>query len=181
MSLFYRLLAALLLTTSPLLAQQASLVAPPPTDSLRLALDRIFAPLDKNQMPTYLAEYGNRYTSLTPYNGILTDSSVTTLTAWRLLYASIVSGNVGKASPLPTFTDLNTALNAQMAATPTAIPVVIQRLQYGTLRPDALTAGLLQVQNGQLYDVPTRTASPYTTQWLFAAAPATRVSATGQV
>ena len=136
MKRMYFLLAGLLLMLRPASAQTA--------DSLRQAIDHIFAPLDKAQVPVpYLAEYGNRFTSLTPYNGALTDSSVATLTAWRLLYASVLSGNVGRPSPLPPLPDLNAALAAQVAATPAAVPLVVQCLGYATLRPDALTAGLL--------------------------------------
>ncbi|MCI1190172.1 hypothetical protein MON38_22325 [Hymenobacter sp. DH14] len=68
-----------------------------------------------------------------------------------MCYASLVSGNVGRPSPLPLLPDLNTALAAQVAAAPTAIPLLVQCLPYATLRPDALTAGLLVAQNGQLH------------------------------
>ena len=57
----------------------------------------------------------------------------------------------------------------------------MQCLPYATLRPDALAARLLVAQNGQLYDVPGRSASPYRTQTLFAVAPATPVARTGAV
>ena len=51
-------------------------------DSLRTALDRLFAPLDKAQVPVpYLYEYGNRFASPLPHNGTLTDSSVSALLA----------------------------------------------------------------------------------------------------
>ena len=106
MSHCYRLLCALLLLAGPAARAQAP-------DSLRQALDHFFAPLDKSQLPVpYLAEYGNRFTSLTPFNGTLTDSSVATLPAWRALYASVISGNVGRPSPLPPLLDLNAALTA---------------------------------------------------------------------
>ena len=174
MRIFYRWLSSLLLLAAPAAAQT--------TDSLRQAVDRIFAPLDKTQVPVpYLAEYGTRFASLTPFNGTLTDSSVTTLTTWRMLYASLVSGNVGRPSPLPLLPDLNTALAARVAAAPTAIPLLVRCLPYATLRPDALTAGLLVAQNGQLYDVPNRPASPYRAQTLFAAAPAIPVARIGAV
>lgn len=86
-------------------------------DSLRLALDHLFAPLDKTQVPVpYLYEYGNRFASATPFNGSLTDSSVATLTAWRLLYASVISGNVGRPSPLRDFGHPTTLCLAQLRA-----------------------------------------------------------------
>ena len=92
MRIFYRWLSSLLLLGAPAAAQT--------TDSLRQAVDHIFAPLDKSQVPApFLEEYGTRFASLTPYNGTLTDSSVATLTTWRMCYASLVSGNVGRPSP----------------------------------------------------------------------------------
>ena len=151
-------------------------------DSLRTALDRLFAPLDKAQVPVpYLYEYGNRFVSALPHNGTLTDSSVATLLAWPLLYASVISGNVGRPSPLPAPATINAALAAQVAATPEAIPVVLQCLPYATLRPDARPAGLLTAANGQLFDVPGRLASPYVRRTLFAAAPARFQAPTGTV
>ena len=57
----------------------------------------------------------------------------------------------------------------------------MQRLDYATLRPDAISAGLLTAQNDQLYDVPNRSASPYTVQTLFAAAPARNTVPTASV
>lgn len=174
MKIFYRWLSALLLLGAPAYAQT--------TDSLRQAVDHIFAPLDKTQVPVpYLAEYGTRLASLTPFNGTLTDSSVATLTMWRMLYASLGSSNVGRPSPLPLLPDLNTALAAQVAAAPAAIPLLVQCLPYATLRPDARTAGLLVARNGQLYDVPNRPASPYLLRTLFAAVPATPIARTGAV
>ena len=55
----------------------------------------------------------------------------------------------------------------------------MHRLDYASLHPDALTAGLLSAQNNQLYDVPGRARSPYQRQVLFAAAPAYQFSPTG--
>ena len=183
----YHLLTGLLLLlgTHAAFAQKvrgltANVEPAPAVDSLRQALDRMFAPLDKSLVPApYLEEYGNRFASLTPYNGTLTDSSVTTLTTWRLLYASVVSGNVGRASALPLLPDLNVALATQVAAMPGTIPLVVQRLDYAKLRPDARTANLVSVSNGQFYDVPGRWTSPYLVRTLFAVAPTRTASTVG--
>ena len=92
----------------------------------------------------------------------------------------MLSGNINGPSALPLLPDLNAALQAQAAASP-AIPILVQRLDYATLRPDALTAGLLTAQNEQLYDVPGRTQSPYRVRTLFAAAPERNSVPTGNV
>lgn len=120
-------------------AAQSSL----PSDSVRLYLDNMFANLDKTQVPApYLEEYGSRFAPLRLFAGTLQDSNRTTATLWRLLYASVLSGNINGPCLLPLLPDLTTALQTQAAAGP-AIPLLVQRLDYATLRPDAIAAGLL--------------------------------------
>jgi hypothetical protein len=167
---------------APLRAQPAALQAQSAApDSLRQFLDHVFAPLDKSLVPTpFLEEYGRRYLPLDVFNGTLTDSSLTTIRAFRLAYATVGTGGVTSQVPLPTLADLNTRLRTQEAASE-AIPIVVQRIDYATLRPDALTAGLLAAQNGQLYDVPGRTQSPYQLRTLFMASPARSWTRTGDV
>ncbi|GAB3861244.1 hypothetical protein GCM10028822_40420 [Hymenobacter terrigena] len=153
----------------------------PPRDSVRLYLDNMFANLDPAQVPTpYLEEYGFRFAPLRLFAGTLQDSNRTTATLWRLLYASVLSGNINGPCNLPMLPDLNAALNTQATAGP-AIPVLVQRLNYAALRPDAVAAGLLTGQNEQLFDVPGRTQSPYQVRTLFAAAPARSTAPTGDV
>jgi hypothetical protein len=159
----------------------ASAQTTPPVDSVRQYLDHMFANVDKTQVPTpYLEEYGNRLAPLRLFAGSLQDSNRTTATLWRLLYASVLSGNINGPAALPTPPDLNVALRKQMAASP-AIPILVQRLDYATLRPDAITAGLLRGQHEQLFDVPGRAQSPYLVRTLFAAAPARSTVPTGNV
>ncbi len=153
----------------------------PPSDSVRQYLDQMFAPVDKTQVPTpYLEEYGFRFAPLRLFAGALQDSNRTTATLWRQLYATVLSGNINGANALPLLPALNTALQTQVAAS-AAIPLLVQRLDYATLRPDAISAGLLTGQNEQLYDVPGRAQSPYRVRTLFAAAPARNSVPTGDV
>ncbi len=141
----------------------------------------MFEHLNPARVPTpYLEEYGFRFAPLRLFAGTLQDSNRTTATLWRLLYASVLSGNLNGPSALPPLPDLNAALAAQAAADP-AIPILVQRLDYATLRPDAITAGLLTGQNEQLYDVAGRSQSPYRVRTLFAAAPARSSVPTGNV
>ena len=124
----------------------ASAQTTPPVDSVRQYLDHMFANVDKTQVPTpYLEEYGNRLAPLRLFAGSLQDSNRTTATLWRLLYASVLSGNINGPATLPTPPDHNVALRKQMVASP-AIPILVQRLDYATLRPDAISAGLLRGQ-----------------------------------
>ena len=153
----------------------------PPSDSVRLYLDNMFANVDKSQVPTpYLEEYGARLAPLRLFNGILQDSNRTTATTWRLLYASVLSGNLNGPCNLPLPSDLNATVSTQVAAS-SAIPVLVQRLDYAVLRADAITAGLMTGQNEQLFDVAGRSQSPYQVRTLFAAAPSRSTVPTGNV
>lgn len=177
------LLFALLWLGSTLsgMAQQRAAVAPAPVDSVRQYLGNMFANVDKSQIPApYLEEYGYRFLPLRLFNGVLVDSNRTTLSLWRQLYATVVSGNINGPDDLPALANLNAQVQAQVTAS-SAIPVIIQRLDYAVLRSDAITAGLFTGQNDQLFDVPGRTASPYLLKTLFAAAPARNVASTGTV
>lgn len=182
MKKIYLLLALLWFASVPrVFAQKFAAIAPAPVDSVRQYLSNMFANVDKTQIPApYLEEYGYRFLPLRLFNGALVDSSRTTLTLWRQLYATVVSGNINGPDDLPALADLNTQIRAQTAASG-AIPLVIQRLDYAALRPDAIQAGLLTGRNDQLFDVPNRPASPYLLKTLFAASPARNVAATGNV
>ena len=163
----YLLLAALL--SAPALHAQAP-------DSLRLRLNHVFAPLDKSQVPTgRLLEYAEPLVPLEYYNGQrLDDTSRTTLTAWRGLYATAASARVAGSDTLPDLLTVNARLRAARPATAGAgpIPIAVQYIGYAALRHDAFSQNLLAVQNEQVYDVPGRARSPYQTNVLFAAAPA---------
>lgn len=153
----------------------------PPSDSVRMYLDNMFANVDKTQVPTpFLEEYGSRLAPLRLFNGVLQDSNRTTATTWRLLYASVLSSNINGPCNLPMLSDLNTTLNTQVAAS-SAIPVLVQRVNYAVLRSDAITAGLMTGQNEQLFDVAGRSQSPYQVRTLFAAAPSRSTVPTGNV
>ncbi|AMR28849.1 hypothetical protein A0257_18265 [Hymenobacter psoromatis] len=152
-----------------------------PTDSARQYLSNLFAPLDKSQLPTpYLEDYGYRFMPLRLFNGTLSDSARTSLPVWRQLFATVVSGTLKGSDDLPALSDINTRLTQQKNASG-AIPLLIERLDYATLRPNAIQAGLLRAQNGQLFDVAGRSQNPYVVHTMFAAAPAYSSSPTASV
>ena len=109
----------------------------PPLPTPRQALDTHFANLDKTQVPTgFLAEYGVPLAPLHFFNGTLTDSSLTSPEVWRLAYATAYTARVGTApNPLPTLPAFNARVEAREAAGP-AIPLLLARLDYATVRPD---------------------------------------------
>ena len=152
------------------------------SDPTRATLDNVFAPLDKSQVPTgFLAEYALPLVPLGVFNGTATDSSRTTPDGFRFIYGTIYSARIYGPNPLPTLPDLNARLAAAEAAAGATIPVMVQRIDYAAVRPDAFSANLLSIQNGQVSDVAGRGASPYQTRTVFAAAPARAYSASGNV
>lgn len=121
-------------------------------DSLRLRLDHILAPLDKSQVPTrLLADYAAPLARLTSFDGTLADSTRTTPLLFRALYATAATACLYGTNPLLDLPDYNQRVAAVEATSETVIPVMVQRVDYARLRPDAVSQNLLSVQNGQLY------------------------------
>ncbi|GAB3636588.1 hypothetical protein GCM10027422_21780 [Hymenobacter arcticus] len=174
MKKLYALLLLALLRVYGLQAQQV--------DSLGLKLDAVFANVDKSQVPTrLLAEYGLPLLPLTSFNGTLADSTRTNPTLFRALYASAYTACIWGANPLASLPAYNAQVEAVEASSPTLIPIMVQRIDYATLRPEARSQNLLTVQNQQLYDVPGRSGDPYGLCTLFAAAPAHTYCPSGNV
>lgn len=168
------LLLALLLPTR-LLAQGL-------VDDMGSQIQYLFAPVDKSQVPTgFLMDYGLPLLPLDVFNGTLTDSSRTNPAGFRFLYGTVYSSRVYGANPLPTLPALNARINAASIAAGAAIPLMVQRIDYARVRPDAFSLNLLSYQNGQVYDVAGRSQSPYEKKTLFAAAPDRGESATGDI
>lgn len=164
MKKLYLLLASLLLRLPLLHAQQP--------DSLSLKLNAVFANIDKSQVPTrLLMEYGLPLFRLSSFNGALADSTRTNSTIFRALYASAYTACITGTNPLKSLPDYNAQVEAVEANDATVIPIMVQRIDFATLRPDAVSQNLLSVQNNQLYDVPGRSQSPYQARTFFAAAP----------
>ncbi len=141
-------------------------------DSLRLALDNVFAHVDKSQVPSgFLEEYGAQFVNLKTYNGILTDSNYVNSMSWHYIYASVYSGKIYGANTLQTPETNYTVFNNEAISNANVNPVSMLALSYSNLKPDAITNNLFTISNNQLYDVIGRTQSPYQLITAFAAAP----------
>lgn len=175
MKKLYFLLLFTLLDPARLLAQS--------TDSLRLRLDQVFVYLDKSQVPTgRLDAYATPLLPLAPFNGTLADSTRTTPTVFRALYATAYTACIYGTNSLPTLQSFNASVaSAEASAGPAVIPLMAQRIDYATVRPDAFSQNLLTFQTQQVYDVAGRTQSPYLLRTMFAVAPCRSFSATGNV
>ena len=64
-------------------------------DAVRQEIDHFFGNVDKTQVFTkLLKEYGYQFVNVANYNGVLADSNIVDANALRMLYASLLSGNV---------------------------------------------------------------------------------------
>jgi len=78
------------------------------TDSVRIAINNILAPLNKTLIPTgILAENSYPLLDLSTYNGQLTTDNTIDFSQWRLLYNQALSGAYVVPTGLPGIDQLN--------------------------------------------------------------------------
>ncbi|MGD9977858.1 MAG: hypothetical protein AB7S54_07980 [Bacteroidales bacterium] len=131
----------------------------------------MYSPLDKGRIQTgMLLDYGVFLSSPYPFNGILTDSSYTTIDAVKNLYSglytSIVNSSVSIVNPDTFFERISTSMNSS----PSELLIPVIYFNTNRIKSNALDLGLLTYQNGQFHDVP-GSATPYEAFDLFAASP----------
>jgi len=70
------------------------------TTTMRDVLNIAFANVDKTRVPTkYLKEFGYNFMPMNIFNGVLADTNVLDMSAWRLLYGSFLTSYVGTSTP----------------------------------------------------------------------------------
>lgn len=123
-------------------------------DSMRYQLDQVFANVDKSQVPTRLLDaYALPLVPLAPFNGVLQDSVLLNPDLFRGLYATAYTACIYGTNPLSTLQAFNASVTAaEAAAGPGTLPVMMQLINYATIRPEAQSQNLLTVQNQQLPD-----------------------------
>ena len=148
---------------------------------LQTKIYQVFGSLDVGLVPTgYLSGYGIPLVPLAAFDGTLADSTRTSADVWRQALATLLTSRVLGSETLPRLDTLAARLDrVRPPAAP--IPIALARLDYAAFRPDAVTAGLIAVQNQQLYDVPGRAQSPYLLRTLFVAGPGRTFSYDGNV
>ena len=156
------------------------------TDSVRIAINNILAPLDKTLIPTgILAENSYPLLELSTYNGQLTADNTIDFSQWRLLYNQILSGAYVAPAGLPDIAQLNTDYNIA-ANNDTNNVVSISLINYASIKPTAIADGYIYESNGQLFDAFAARANesrismgPYQTNRLFIAAAANNTAKNG--
>ena len=111
------------------------------TDSVRIAINNILAPLNKTLIPTgILAENSYPLLDLSVYNGQLTADNTIDFAQWRLLYNQALSGAYVAPVGLPNIAQLNTDYN--IARNNGANNVVsLSLINYASIKPTAITDG----------------------------------------
>jgi len=126
-----------------------------------------------------LREYGIDFQHLDNYTGAsLHDSNYTSLTDWRMLYASLYSEQINSNAGLLYLDTLNSLFN-QYGVMGDPISFVGMYYNYQSLDINAVTNGQMTVSNGQIFDVSGRTTSPYSTKEVFAIATTRQYAVTG--
>lgn len=143
------------------------------TTSLAGKYEYIFQQLDVNQIPTgFIDERAFPLFSLTPFNGLLTDSNKVNIDTWRGLYFTLSTACLLSQNPFEPINVVNDSIAAHNSPTATSIPIAVLFGEYNSVKSYAFTANLLSIVNDQVLDVPNRNESPYLNKYIFAASPA---------
>lgn len=141
------------------------------TTTLAGKYNYIFQALDRNQIPTgFIDERAFPLISLTPFNGLLTDSNKVDINTWRALYFTMRSASLLNVNPYLPIDSVNLRI-AQHDSSSAVIPVTMLFSEYNAVKPYAFTNNLLSIVNDQVQDVPGRPETPYLDKALFAATP----------
>lgn len=139
-----------------------------PAQNYSDTINHVFEHVDINRITTgLLSDYGVQVVDLEAFNGVPADSNYVDMDTWKKLYAGIYTSIINSNVSLELPDDVNYIID-NVESSP--IQLVMMHYSYNKLNDDAVTLGLLQVINNQIYDVP-GAASPYLTRQLFAVAP----------
>ena len=111
------------------------------TDSVRIAINNVLAPLNKTLIPTgILAENSYPLLDLSVYNGQLTADNTIDFAQWRLLYNQALSGAYVAPVGLPNIAQLNTDYNTARNNGANNV-VSLSLINYASIKPTAITDG----------------------------------------
>jgi hypothetical protein len=150
----------------PLMALVASLCLAQ-NQTLPQKLQHLYAPLNKSQVPTgFLYDLSWSFVSPSDYRGVLTDYNYVTTDVFGMLYGAM-RGSMVDTTGLPSPGVYLSRTKSPFSAD--TIPFAVLMLRFDRIRPDAIDSNLLYLDNGQLFDVPGRSQSPYFQDTVFAA------------
>lgn len=126
----------------------------------------VFQNINKSRVTTgLLYDYGVHLIDPIYYNGtLLTDSNYVDMDIWHSLYWTMYSTKVNTNTSLPDPDQISTKVDNEGITS-----LAVMHLKYNKFRDDAISAGLLTVSNGKLYDVSSK--NPYEEKMIFAIAP----------
>jgi hypothetical protein len=131
-------------------------------------INHIFEHVEKSRITTgLLSDYGVQMVDISGFNGIPTDSNYVDINTWKKLYVGIYTSKINSNIYLDSPDDVDDMISS---TTDSPVPLAMMHYSYNKLNDDAVSQGLLQVVNNQIYDVQ-GAASPYFTRQLFAVAP----------
>ena len=139
------------------------------TTTLPQQLQHRFAPIDKAQVPgSVLFDLCVPLVNPSLFRGVLHDSNYADINTFGALYGQFRMGSVLPANELP-----SPEIYLDKIARPRrdTIPFAFMAMQYGIVRPDAILQNLLSYNNGQIFDVPGRSQSPYLSDTTYVASP----------
>jgi hypothetical protein len=133
---------------------------------LRTKLDRVFARVDKSQIPFGTLEensfgFMNLWQVHTGANFPTDSTHAINSTVWRATYSTLETGKINNNYSLPPLATVNQRINAYRQANPTYNPIMLLEAGYSSLDTNAVRDNLFTVSNGQLRDVAGRSRSPY--------------------
>lgn len=130
----------------------------------------IFANVDHSKVTTgLLSDYGLQTILPSYYDGAVRDSNEVDINAWRALYSGMDNSRFNDNCTLPQQSTVFSAINSNLPASDQPMPIISMCINYNELYSNADSAGLVTINNDQIFDVSGK--NPYATKTLFAACP----------
>ncbi|NEN25308.1 hypothetical protein G3O08_17565 [Cryomorpha ignava] len=134
-------------------------------------MDDVFGNLDLTGVTTnLLLDRAWPFAKPADFDGSVGADTVKSHKHWLKLYGTMVTAATVQPSPIPSINDWKAQRDSEEAAGKN--PLVIIHADYHRIKRDsALIYSLFYEQNGELYDYPNQSTSPYEAQTLFAFSP----------
>ena len=134
-------------------------------------MDDVFGNVDLTDVSTnLLLDRAWPFAKPTAFDGSLSADTVKSHKHWLKLYGTMATAAISQPAPIPSINDWRAQRDAEEENGKN--PLVIVHADYHRIKRDsALIYSLFYEQNGELYDAPNQSTSPYEAQTLFAFSP----------